>query len=298
MITVIERTLKLKGLKEKKDILAMADMHLTLCDDRENDYSKELAAERSQWFHNAYACTEKVKEYIKETKPDYVIACGDMIDFPSHANLEYFIDFLNNHCPPYMYVLGNHDWNYPRNYNNVYNWRGNVPKFAPILKNGDPCVQVLDAGEFLIVGIDTNTDRVFRDTVDRLKEIGKLGKPMILVMHVAIWTPGTADIIYNASPENLLLAVGCPEFERQRVGRCPSCLGDEVSDELLRMVNDPEFPVFAMFYGHNHFETMGDDFVAEDHYMEGRVQYGIHKSAPGGRETPTVFRLHLIPDEE
>jgi hypothetical protein len=53
-----------------------------------------------------------------------------------------------------------------------------------------------------------------------------------------------------------------------------------------------------MLYGHNHFETMGDDFVAEDHFMEGRVQYGVHKSAPGGRETPTVFRLHLVPDEE
>ncbi len=297
MVSVIERTLKIKGLKEKKDILAIADMHLTLYDDREDDYGKQLAEERSRMFPNGYVCSETVKEYIKETSPDYVVACGDMIDFPSGANLEYFIDFLNNHCPPYMYVLGNHDWNYPRNYNNIYNWRGNVPKFAPILKNGDPCFQVLDIGGAMIVGIDTNTDRVFPDTVDRLRELGKLGIPMILVMHVGLWTPGTVDLIYNAQNEHLLLAVGCPEYERERVGRCPSCLHTETSDELLAMINDPEFPVVAMLYGHNHFDTMGQNYLAEDHFMEGRVQYGVHKASPGGTNVPSVFRLHLEPEE-
>ena len=294
MIQIVERELKIKGA-EAKDVLFFADMHLTLCDEREDDYVQGLAKERIEYFPHAYSGAEELKRYLDETKPDAVVGCGDIIDMPSRANLEYLSELFNGHCKEYLYVLGNHDWNYPRNYNNIYNWRGNVPKFASVLKDGNPYVQVVDMGGFLLVGIDTNTDKVFPDTVDALEKVAARGIPMILVMHVGLWTPGTADIIVEASPEDLLLAVGCPEFERKRVGRCPSCLGDETSDRLLALLNAPDSPIVAAVYGHVHYNHKPLDFLAEDEYREGRFQYGVRISSPHQPATPTAFLLHVRP---
>lgn len=297
MIHIIEKTLEIEGLKEPKDALVITDTHLTLADERENEYGLELQAERSRMFPNGYKGFEEIKEYVKKTSPDVVIGCGDIVDFPSHKNLEYIDDFFNNYCKEYVYAFGNHDWNYPKTYNSIYNWRGNVPKFNKVLKNGNPYVQVVDLGGVLIVAVDTNTDKIFPETIAQLKEVGKQGKPMILAMHCGFYTPKTAELVMDVQSRNMLLVVGVPDEEEEKVKYCKTCMRDENSDEFIRMMYDPEFPVVASFYGHVHCEFKEKDYISVDEYMPGRYQFGCRISCPQLTPEPTIVRVHMVPKQ-
>lgn len=298
MLHIIERTHKIKGLKEPKDIVALADMHLTYIDDREDEYSQGLKKERSYMFPNGDRCFNEIREYVKKTQPDVVVSVGDFIDFPSHANLEVMDDFFNNDCKEHIAVLGNHDWNYPRNYNCVYNWRDNVPKFNCVLHDGNPYVQVVDLGGVLVVGLDNNTDRFFPETVEQFKKVAALGKPMILAMHVPFYTPTGAPSIQPIDHQKRLLMAGVPQERKEDVGNCQSCLANDATNEFLRMMYDENVNVVASLSGHLHFEYFPHDYLFEDRYTEGRIQYGLRISAPQLTNEGVVFRMHLIPDND
>ena len=298
MLHIVERTLKVKGVTEPKNIVGITDTHLTLIDEREDEYSHKLQQERSYMFPNALHCMEEIKEYILKSKPDAVMACGDIIDFPSAKNLEYADDFFNNVCKNYIYTFGNHDWNYPRTYNNVANWRGNTPKFRSFLKDNNPSVQVLDMGEFLIVAVDNSTDQIFIDTLEQFKEVAALGKPMILISHLAFYTPSMGELISDGQSQGLYLLTGVPEDKRDRLKHCLGCLEDDVSREFIRMMHDPEVPIVASCSGHVHFEFKPRDYLAETEYMKGRFQFGLRLSAPQLTDEGCVFLLHVVPDND
>ncbi len=300
MLHVVEKTLKVKGLTEPKNIVGIADVHLTLRDERDNDdYSIKLQKERSYMFPMASRCFEEIREYIRKTQPDAVMGCGDIIDFPSAANLDLIDEFFNKECKDYVYALGNHDWNYPRTYNSIHNWLDNVPKF-PVIKNGNPYVQVTDLGEVLLVAIDNQADRVFPETVKQFKEVIKLGKPMILCMHVPAYSPAIGEhIMHDERPEqHLLLMMGVPDEKEELVGHCKSCLANPATTEMMELLYDPNVPIVAMLSGHVHFEFKPHDFIAEEEIIPGRWQFGLRLSAPQLTPEGIVLLLHLVPDED
>lgn len=298
MLHVIERTHKIKGLKEPKDLVAVADMHLTYIDEREDEYSHQLQQERSYMFPNGDRCFKEIREYIKKTTPDIVVSVGDFIDFPSHKNLEAMNDFFNNDCKEHLAVLGNHDWNYPRDYNDVHHWLSNVPKFYGVLKNDNPLIQSVDLGGVLVVGIDTASDRLFPDALRGFKELVATGKPIILVMHVPFYTEKTSAKCMEIDHLHRPLVVGAPESLAEALGHCKWCLRTSESDEFLSIVNDPNVPIVASLTGHLHFEYCEKDYILDDEYMPGRVQYGLRISAPQLVDEGVVLRMHLVPDDE
>lgn len=300
MLHIIERTQKIKGLKEPKDLVGLADMHLTYIDGREDAWTHEMQLGRSHMFPNGDRCFREIREYIKKTRPDIVVSAGDMIDFPSWKNIETIDDFFNNDCKEYMYVFGNHDWNCHKRYNDVHHWLENVPRFFPVLKNKNPELQVVDIGGLLVVGIDTGSDRVFPETVAQFKEVAALGKPMILVMHVPFYSEKTCEILMQTSNANrgYPLILGMPEEYYDKAGRDSWLIPNEATKEFVRMMHDPDVNVVASMYGHVHFEYQAHDFLAEDEYMPGRVQYGLRLSAPQLNAEGVVFLLHLVPDND
>ncbi len=299
MLHVIEKELKVKGLKEPKNIVGIADVHLTRIDEREDEYSHQLQKERSYMFPNAERCFAEIREYIKQTQPDAVMGCGDIIDFPSHANLELMDEFFNKECKEYVYALGNHDWNYPKTYNSIFNWLDNVPRF-PVIKDSNPYVQVADLGDVLLVAIDNQADRVFPETVKQFKKVVEIGKPMILCMHVPVYCPVIGEeIMHDERPkQNRLLMMGVPDEMADLTGNVLSCLANDATKEMIEILKDPNVPIVAMMSGHVHFEFKPHDFIAEAEYIPGRWQYGLRLSAPQLCPEGVVLLLHLVPDEE
>lgn len=298
MLHIIERTHKVKGLKEPKNIAVLADMHLTYMDEREDEYSQKLKQERSYMFPNGDRCFKEIREYIKDTAPDLVVSVGDFIDFPSKANLEVQDDFFNNDCREHLIVLGNHDWNYPRFYNTMHYWLGNVPKFYNVLKNENPLVQTVDLGGVLVVGIDTASDRIFPDTLKQLKEVIALGKPIILVMHVPFYTEKMVNKAMEIDHMDRPLTVGVPKELHEALKNCNWLENTPESDEFLEIVNDPNVPIVASLTGHLHFEHFEHDYIFEDEHIPGRVQYGLRISAPQLTDEGCVFLMHLEPDND
>ncbi len=298
MLHIAERTLKVKGLKAPKNIVAITDMHLTFCDERDNDeYSQKLYRERSYMFPNGAHCFAEIREYIKRTKPDAVMACGDIIDFPSAANLDVIDEFFNRECKNYVYALGNHDWNYPKTYNSIYNWLDNVPKFK-VIKDGNPYVQVTDLGDILLVALDNQADRVFPETVRQFKEVIKLGKPMIVCMHLAPYCKEIADeILSDDRHKDLLLMMGVPKEYEHLLKHCKGCLANDATTELLEILKDPDVPIIANLSGHVHYEGKARDFVAEAEYAPGKMEYSLRLSAPQRINEGFLLLLHLVPEE-
>ena len=299
MLHVIEREIKIKGLKESKNIVGIADVHLTRIDEREDEYSFELQKGRSYMFPNAERCFAEIREYVNKTQPDAVMGCGDIIDFPSAANLELIDEFFNKECKNYVYALGNHDWNYPKTYNSIYNWLDNVPKFK-VMKGDNPYVQVEDLGDVLLVAIDNQADRVFPETVKQFKKVVELGKPMILCMHVPVYSEKIGEeIMHDERPErNRLLMMGVPDDKAELVGNCLSCLANDATREFIEILHDPKTQVKAMLSGHVHFEFKPHDFIAEEEYAPGIMQYGLRLSAPQLTPEAIVLLLHLVPDND
>ncbi len=296
MLHVVEKTLKIKGLKEEKTIVGIADVHLTLRDERDNDdYSIKLQQERSFMFPNASSCFAEIREYVKKAQPDAVMACGDIIDFPSAANLDIIDEFFNKECKEYVYTLGNHDWNYPRTYNQIYNWLDNVPQF-PVIKDHNPLIQTVDLGDVLLVAVDNQADRVFPETVRQFKELIKLGKPMILCMHVPAYSPEIGEIIMHDEHQHRLLMMGVPQELEANVGNCRNCLCNAATTEFMELLHDPSVPVKAILAGHVHFEFRAHDFIAEEEFAPGKIQYGLRLSAPQLTPEGIVLSLKLVPD--
>lgn len=298
MIHIVERTLKVKGLKTPKNIVAITDLHLTFCDERDSDeYSQKLHSERSYMFPNGDRCFAEIREYVRKTQPDAVMACGDIIDFPSAANLDAIDEFFNKECKNYVYALGNHDWNYPKTYNSIYNWLDNVPKFK-VIKNGNPYVQVTDLGDVLLVAIDNQADRVFPETVKQFKEVLKLQKPLLVCMHVPPYCPPIAEeILSDDRHKDLLLMMGVPKEYEHLLKHYKSCLANEATTEILEIFKDPNVPIIATLSGHVHFESKPNDFLAETEYAPGKMQYGLRLSAPQRTNEAVLLLLHLIPNE-
>ena len=57
---------------------------------------------------------------------------GDIIDFPSDANLSLLKSCVRNSPVPSMYITGNHDWSFFDNYNSAYARQTYLPQLAEI----------------------------------------------------------------------------------------------------------------------------------------------------------------------
>ena len=298
MLHIIDQTVKVKGLKEKKDVAVLADVHLTYMDERENDYSQRLRLERAYMFPNGHHCFSEIREYIKNSDIDVVATVGDVVDYPSHKNIEVITDFFENDCKDYLFVFGNHDWNYPRHYNDIHHWFRNTAKFKHLLKDENPLLQVLDLGDVLLVGVDSASDTIFPETLKQFKKVAALGKPMILFMHVPFHTPATTAAVMEENHTGTPLVVGLPEEYHEKLGSEAWLIPDDSTKEFVSMMWDPNVPVVASLCGHLHFEFKPHDYVLRDDYMPGRTQFGVRLSAPQLTNEGNLLVLHLLPDEE
>ena len=299
MLHIIEQTIKVKGLKEKKDVAVLADVHLTYMDEREDEYSQKLRLERAYMFPNGDYCFKQIREYIKNNDIDVVATVGDVVDYPSKKNLEFITDFFHNDCKDYLFVFGNHDWNYPKRYNDLHHWFQNTAKFNAILKDENPLLQVLDLGDVLLVGVDDASDTIFPETLKQFKKVAALGKPMILFMHVPFHTPAMTQAVIEENHTGKPLVIGLPDDVA--LSHFPAdnwFIPDETTKEFVSMMWDENVPVVASLSGHLHFEFKPHDYVFVDEYMPGRKQFGVRLSAPQLTNEANLLVLHIVPDNE
>lgn len=265
---VEERTIEIAGLEGEYHFLFFSDMHILVLNDEVYEGNREMMEGRRQAFSNNGRSSAEIYDRIirnaNKVELDGVLLGGDIIDFLSHANSEHLAAGLEQLEAPYLFVPADHDlmgWWTEYSEEEQEQMRQELD-YEP--------VQVLDYGEFLVVGISNNTSQLKESALARIKEIFAQNRPVILVQHVPIDSK-LDDGFRKKSRENW-------EDRVLLWGDEGSYEANDTTQEFLDLVDSPESPVVAVLAGHLHFRHEGmindhvEEFVFNPAY-EGEVAY-------------------------
>lgn len=197
-----EEKIILPNLEKEYEVWFFSDSHIVMTDEEDSEQIKEYASQRQQVFQDegsddaAFILAEFVR-LANEKKPDLLIFGGDIIDFPSHANLSFLKEQLDRLEIPYLYVMGNHDWTFPWEYMTE---EGGL-RYRPLIEEitgMDSCAQKVEWDDILFLGIDNSTNQIAAEALPVIEEAESGAKPIVLVQHVPF---STEDLILRAKQD-------------------------------------------------------------------------------------------------
>ena len=177
------------GLSKEYRLVHFSDVHVATYDnlDSEEEVSKVIKQEQawidvridfakhfneicnSEHLIKSTECLANLIEYSNSVSPDCVLLSGDIIDYYSRSNYNYLKESLARLDSKYLFACGNHES--PSSlYEKIY--------------CSNPEINHLDFKEFLIVSLDNSNKAMSLRQLETLKELLKLNKPIILLMHI------------------------------------------------------------------------------------------------------------------
>lgn len=244
---IIEETLVIEGLQEEYDILFLTDTHMIVLSEEDSEQVAANAQERYPMFHNAEGESSAEQfpawmDYAVDHQVDAVLFGGDIIDYPSAANLEYLQTNLEQLDMPYLYALGNHDWTYPWEYMTEQGKAEYLPLMEPFMGE-DTSIQSLDMGEFIVVAVDNSSNQVNAQALEEYRQILAQEKPVIVMVHVPFLTQSVLTKAKDAWSSPVVIGGG------NYGGIYP----DATSTAFIQETTAKNSPVVAMLAGHVHF---------------------------------------------
>lgn len=245
--TITEETLVIPGLKEEYTFLFLTDTHMVVPDEADSDKVEEYANLRFDEFQNEedISSAEQFREwvdYANEQKIDALLLGGDIIDYPSIANIEYLEENLEQLEMPYLYALGNHDWTFPWEYMTVYGEETYLTQLEPYMQSNS-AIHKLETEELIIAAVDNSANQIEPEAMEEYSRILQQGKPVIVMLHVPLLTQSVLTKAKEAWSGQVVLGGG------NYGGIYP----DEVSTEFIDMTTAEDSPVRAVLAGHVHF---------------------------------------------
>ena len=198
------------GLREKVRVWVAGDTHFGMYDERDAQYADNYR--RMSWKPEGYpetvkthkAAFEKMLADAKKEKVDLLVLVGDIISFPTLANVEYVTGALKASGVDWMYVAGNHDWHFEGDTGSDLEQRDRwIPRrLKPFYPEGaDPLMHSRVVKGVRFVAIDDSAYLIRREQVEFWKAEAAKGDPVALVMHVPMYVPGWG-----------VFTCGCPDW--------------------------------------------------------------------------------------
>ncbi len=252
-------TIKIEGLAKPVRLLHVTDSHLGLIDDRDAEHMEACGGFREKFGerrkdgngNNIYA-EETFAEVMRDVagkQVDLLAHTGDLIHFPSQANLEGAAEGLASSGTEFMFTAGNHDWHF-----------SDMPKGTAArdkawpsldrLTDGHPSHQARDVGGIRFVAVDDSTYEISEEQLTFLTEQLAAGLPTVLLTHIPLSLPTLRDPTIAVWKRPLLLAdPWWGEGAREIQGISPD------SAETLEFVRSLSAApnLVAIFCGHVHF---------------------------------------------
>lgn len=257
-----EKSITIPGLQQDYEVWVMSDLHMTLVNEEESDEIIQYANERRPGFVNETGVSqdEILSVFITEAneeQPDLILFGGDILDFPSEANLAFLQEKLDALTVPYVFTMGNHDWTFPWEYMT----QSGIEKYRPLFDGylygnfaGETSLPVLTAvnntyaclielDHMVILAIDNSSNQVAAEALELVEMAYDMEKPIVLLQHVPYSTENLiAEAAKNwSNPVTLGMQV--------HGGIAPN----EASTDLWYKTHDEESPIKAVFAGHIHF---------------------------------------------
>ena len=270
---LIRSTVKI-GLKKPVKLLHVTDTHLALADERDDERKHALAGRMR--------CPDKdnfLKEHIAyaEEHCDLLVHTGDLMDFVSHANVDYAREVVKHE--KFFFIAGNHD--YSQYVGEA--WEDNAYRmnsYMEIERMGGFGVPMLwntrTVGGVNIVGID-NSYYLFEDWhLHHLKREVAKGLPIVLCFHDPLFEPSLYEDHIKRRPHEPTYLVGCdeehllPYSEFREVQQRP----DAPTLRFIAYVKNEPL-IKAILTGHLHFSFESNLTPALPQYVTGGAYEGV-----------------------
>ncbi len=243
LVSFDETKIHIPQLMQDYEIWFLADSHIIVEDGSEDEQTVAYAEERKPVFNNetGFASDVIFSQFIdkaNEEKPDLVLFGGDIIDFPSDANVAFLKKELQRLEVPYTMTYGNHDWTFPWEYMTEVGSATYRPMIEEAMGEA-----VLELEDFVVVSVDNSSNQVAPESLEAVNQATATGKPVILLSHVPL---STEELVTKAkdnwaNPVTLGMQV--------HGGIAPN----DVSKELWDMTHEEESLIKAVLAGHVHF---------------------------------------------
>ena len=175
----------------------IGDSHFNYFDERDREYAGNYARMSGVAGKTENLPSEAPHKHFEHALAtarqdgiDMILLVGDILSFPSLANVEYARKTLDSCGVPWVYVAGNHDWHFEGLEGSSAQLRETWIKkrLGPLYGDGDnPMMFSRVVKGVRIVAIDNSTYLVDRAQVDFWKAEAKKGDPVILMMHIPLY---------------------------------------------------------------------------------------------------------------
>jgi hypothetical protein len=277
---VEETVIRIEGLARPVTLAHISDSHVCEVDERDPGAIARIT-DIGEKFRNYSPARESMRTVLRQVlqgclaaKPDCLLLTGDMVHFPTWANVEALEADLAAAGVPYLYTPGNHDWEYPgKPWTDVVR-REHYSRFGRL---ADDTVdrQVCEVGGVQLIAIDNSMYQATSAQVAFLKEQMRTGKPCLLCMHIPLYVPSLLPDVMQRWKAPIMMA--CPEGWTDRTRALWGVPGIEPATQAFYdLVTDAQAPNLAgLFCGHIHIPHA-------DAFAPGRYQYSPRPGYLGG----------------
>lgn len=250
-LRIKEATVDIDEMNGRFNIFFLADSHISKCDDRDKNLMMK-AAQRSLMFKkdgmNSWDRFDMLIAKIENSDIDIVVMGGDIVDSAMYASIDHVRNRIATLDIPYIYYMGNHDFEYGSEYFTPLSYSKYLPRLEDM--HGKSSYQVKEYDDFIIFAADDNNSQVNREILDAFKNVITKGKPVILALHVPI-EPVTGD---RALIEKCDKVYGENAAKKHQLIMGPhGCVPNHITQEFIDLALSDESPVIMVLAGHLHF---------------------------------------------
>lgn len=233
------------NLSRDYQLLFLTDTHVTIPSNSDSEKEYEYCKQRLNQFttDSGYVASELFTawmDYSNTKDLDGLLLGGDIIDCPTATNLEYLHTSLDSLKIPYLYTPGNHDWTFPWEYMTEAG-SSYLASLSPYMQN-NTAIHALEYDDFTVVSIDNSSNQIHPDALTEYKNILDKGKPVIVMLHVPLYTQELLTKASQVWQSGVILGGGI------HGGIYPN----KVSTEFLSLTTSETSPVVAVLAGHVH----------------------------------------------
>lgn len=176
------------GLASQLKLVFASDIHLTEADERDAQY-QENYKRMAQCVGNP-AGLLKVLETAQ--KADMLILGGDILSFPSLANVDFVANAMKGLQKPWYFLNGNHDWHFENlpetEGDRRAEWSAN--RLAPLFQGRNPLMCSCVVKGVKIIMLDNGTGEILPEQLDFFRQEIADGKPALLALHIPLFVSG------------------------------------------------------------------------------------------------------------
>jgi predicted MPP superfamily phosphohydrolase len=279
-----ETLIKVEGLSKAVSLMHITDAHLIEVDDREGEevlmqhirYNEKLLHKNDYDIHGGSSPKYRVESVFRLCnfrKVDCTVFTGDMMLYPSYANLDVLRQSLKTLQSPYLFTLGNHDWHYRHLAWNDDTRQKYYPRFNEFTNN-NPAFQMTKIGDVKLITVDNSNYQITGEQLAFVREQLADGSPSLLFLHIPLYIPSLIEAVTDVWGAPIMMAAQGWEPNKMKAWKVREA--DESTAAFHAMVTGGEYGnLLAIFCGHVHFSH-------KDEFAPGRYQYVTRAFFSGG----------------